>query len=161
MVGISLMVVGLATAVVQGGLVRIIVPRLGERRALVAGLVMSVCGHALIGLAHHGWMMLAFIPPLSLGGLAGPAVQAIISREVGPNEQGELQGSLNSLGGVAAIIGPLIGTTLLARFGPADASPHVPGAPFFAAASFNLLGLLLALRLFARARKPLAPVVPG
>ncbi|HEX3344000.1 MAG TPA: TCR/Tet family MFS transporter, partial [Polyangiaceae bacterium] len=94
MVGVSLMVVGLATAVVQGGLVRVVVPRLGERRALVVGLLMAVTGHTLLGLANHGWMILAFIPPLALGGLAGPAVQAIISREVGPNEQGELQGSL-------------------------------------------------------------------
>ncbi len=162
MVGVSLMVVGLGTAVVQGGLVRIAIPRLGERRALVVGLMMAILGHTLLGLANQGWMILVFIAPLALGGLAGPAVQAIISREVGAKEQGELQGSVNSLGGIAAIIGPVIGTSLLARFGPADASPHVPGAAFFAAAAFNLLGLLLALRLFSRAPgKPLAPVVPG
>ena len=162
MVGVSLMVVGLATAVVQGGLVRAVVPRLGERRALLVGLLMAVTGHTLLGLASQGWMMLVFIVPLSLGGLAGPAVQAIISREVGANEQGELQGSLNSLGGIAAIVAPVIGTTLLARFGAETSSPHIPGAAFFAAAAFNALGLLLALRLFSRApRKPLAPVVPG
>jgi DHA1 family tetracycline resistance protein-like MFS transporter len=162
MVGVSLMVVGLATAVVQGGLVRAVVPRLGERRALLVGLLMAVTGHTLLGLASHGWMLLVFIVPLALGGLAGPAVQAIISREVGPSEQGELQGSLNSLNGIAAIVGPIIGTTLLARFGAEGSSPHVPGAAFFAAAAFNALGLLLALRLFSRApRKPLAPVVPG
>jgi MFS transporter, DHA1 family, tetracycline resistance protein len=156
------MVVGLGTAVVQGGLVRVAIPRLGERRALVVGLMMAILGHTLLGLANQGWMVLVFIAPLALGGLAGPAVQAIISREVGPKEQGELQGSVNSLGGIAAIIGPVIGTSLLARFGPPDASPHVPGAAFFAAAAFNLLGLLLALRLFSRAPgKPLAPVVPG
>ncbi len=161
MVGVSLMVVGLATAGVQGGLVRAVVPRLGERRALLVGLLMAVTGHTLLGLASHGWMLLVFIMPLALGGLAGPAVQAIISREVGPSEQGELQGSLNSLAGIAAIVGPIIGTTLLARFGAEGASPHVPGAAFFAAAAFNALGLLLALRLFSRARKPLAPVVPS
>ena len=156
MVGVSLMVVGVATAVVQGGLVRVVVPRLGERRALIVGLLMAVTGYTLLGLANHGWMMLAFIPPLALGGLAGPAVQAIISREVGANEQGELQGSLNSLAGIAAIVGPLIGTSLLARFGPETASPHVPGAAFFAGAAFNAVGLLLALRLFSRA--PFVPV---
>jgi DHA1 family tetracycline resistance protein-like MFS transporter len=162
MVGVSLMVVGLATAVVQGGLVRAVVPRLGERRALLVGLLMAVTGHTLLGLASHGWMLLVFIIPLALGGLAGPAVQAIISREVGPTEQGELQGSLNSLNGIAAIVGPIIGTSLLARFGAEGSSPHIPGAAFFAAAAFNALGLLLALRLFSRApRKPLAPVVPG
>ena len=161
MVGVSLMVVGLATAVVQGALVRVVVPRLGERRALLVGLLMAVTGHTLLGLASQGWMLLVFIVPLALGGLAGPAVQAIISREVGPNEQGELQGSLNSLNGIAAIVAPIIGTTLLARFGAEKAAPHIPGAAFFAAAAFNALGLLLALRLFSRARKPLAPVVPS
>jgi DHA1 family tetracycline resistance protein-like MFS transporter len=69
---------------------------------------------------------------------------------VGPSEQGELQGSLNSLAGLAAIVAPLLGTDLLARFGPETAHPHIPGAPFLAAACFNLVGLALALRLFRR-----------
>jgi DHA1 family tetracycline resistance protein-like MFS transporter len=118
----------------------------------VIGLAMGVVGHFLMGAASRGWMMLAFIAPLSLGGLAGPSVQAIISREVGASEQGELQGALNSLNGVAAIAGPLIGTTLLARFGPQAAVPHVAGAAFFAGAAFNALGLGLALRLLYRHR---------
>jgi DHA1 family tetracycline resistance protein-like MFS transporter len=155
-VGISLMVVGVGTALVQGLLVRSVVPRLGERRALIFGLLMGVVGQAALGLADRGWIMLASIPLLSLGGLAGPAVQAIISREVGPNEQGEIQGSLSSLNGIAAIAGPLIGTTLLAHFSRTGASPNIPGAAFFAAALFNLLGLALTFRLFAR-KPALAP----
>jgi DHA1 family tetracycline resistance protein-like MFS transporter len=147
-VGLSLMVVGVATALVQGVLVRAVVPRLGEKGALVVGLLMAVVGHVALGCASEGWMVYAFIFPLALGGLAGPAVQAIASRATGESEQGELQGSLNSLGGIAAIIGPLIGTNLLARFGPETAQVRVPGAPFFAAAAFNTVGLLLALRLF-------------
>ncbi len=94
---------------------------------------------------HHGRKL-----PFALGGLAGPATQAIITREVGPSEQGELQGSINSLSGLTAIVGPLVGTALLARFAPESARPHIPGAPFLAAASFLGLGLVLALRLFAR-----------
>jgi DHA1 family tetracycline resistance protein-like MFS transporter len=153
-VGLSLMVVGVATAIVQGGLVRVAVPRLGERRALVVGLTMAVVGHLLLGLANHGWMAYAFIAPLALGGLAGPAIQAITSRSMSATEQGELQGALNGLGGLAAIVGPLIGTGLLASFGGETADPRVPGAPFFAASAFNVLGLLLALRLFMTARAP-------
>jgi MFS transporter, DHA1 family, tetracycline resistance protein len=149
-VGLSLMVVGFAMALVQGVLVRAVVPRLGERRALMLGLVMGVLAQAGLGLANRGSVLLAVIPLLALGGLAGPAVQAIISREVGPSEQGEIQGALSSLNGIAAIAGPLIGTTLLARFSPADASPHVPGAAFFAASLFNVLGLALAIRLLSR-----------
>jgi DHA1 family tetracycline resistance protein-like MFS transporter len=149
-VGVSLMVVGLGTALVQGVLVRAITPRLGERRTLVLGLSLSVLGHMGFGLATQGWMMYALLLPFTLGGLAGPATQAIITSAVGPKEQGELQGSLNSLSGLAAIVGPLVGTALLARFAPVTASPHVPGAPFFAAAATSALGLVLALRLFAR-----------
>jgi MFS transporter, DHA1 family, tetracycline resistance protein len=160
MVGVSLMVVGVATAIVQGFLVRAAVPRLGERRALVFGLVMSIAGHTLLGLASQGWMMLSFIFVLALGGLAGPAVQAIISREVAADEQGELQGALNSLSGICAIVGPLIGTNLLATFEAENASVRIPGAPFFASALFNLVGLALALRLFRGQRVP-AAVVPG
>jgi DHA1 family tetracycline resistance protein-like MFS transporter len=160
MVGVSLMVVGVATAIVQGFLVRAAVPRLGERRALVLGLVMSIAGHTLLGLANHGWMMMSFIFVLALGGLAGPAVQAIISREVAADEQGELQGALNSLSGICAIVGPLIGTNLLATFEPETAAVRIPGAPFFASAMLNLVGLALALRLF-RARRLPAVVAPG
>jgi DHA1 family tetracycline resistance protein-like MFS transporter len=152
MVGVSLMLVGFATAIVQGFLVRAAVPKLGEERALFVGLAMNITGNVLLGLADRGWMMLSFVFVLALGGLAGPAVQAIISREVSASEQGELQGALNSLSGIAAIIGPLIGTNLLAAFGPETAQLHIPGAAFFAAAAINVLGLLLAVRLF-RARR--------
>jgi DHA1 family tetracycline resistance protein-like MFS transporter len=149
-VGISLMTVGLLMALVQGVLVRAVVRRIGERRSLLFGMLMGVVGQALMGLATKGWMMLAAIAPLALGGLASPAIQAIISREVGPKEQGELQGGLNSLNGVAAIVGPLVGTTLLATFAPETAPVRIPGAAFFAASAFNLVGLLLALRVLAR-----------
>jgi DHA1 family tetracycline resistance protein-like MFS transporter len=149
-VGLSLMVVGLGTAVVQGGLVRALTPRLGERRMLVLGLSLSMIGHLGFALATQGWVMYLVLLPFTLGGLAGPATEAIITSAVGPREQGELQGSLNSLSGLAAIIGPLLGTGLLARFAPEAAHPRVPGAPFFAAAAISALGLWLALRLFAR-----------
>lgn len=156
-VGVSLMAVGLATALVQGVLVRAAVGRLGERRALVVGLVASAVGFVSFGFADRGWLMYVFIVPFALGGLAGPATQAIISRHVASSEQGEIQGSLSSLSGVAAIVGPLVGTSLLARFGNAAARPYVPGAAFFASAALSVLGLVFALRLFARqAKLPLA-----
>jgi len=151
-VGLSLMLVGIMMALVQGVLVRAVVPRLGERRTLVFGLLAGVLGQASLGLADRGWLMVPAILVLSFGGLAGPAVQAIISREVGPREQGEVQGALSSLNGIAAIVGPLIGTNLLAYFSAAEAGVRVPGAAFFAAAMFNALGLVLAARLFARDR---------
>lgn len=149
-VGLSLMVVGLSSAIVQGVLVGLLTKRLGEKRVLALGLGASILGYLAFGFADRGWMMYVTIVPFALGGLAGPATQAIITRAVGASEQGELQGSLNSLSGVAAIMGPLLGTALLARFAPETAVPHVPGAPFLAAAVCNAIGLLAALHLFAR-----------
>lgn len=92
MVGVSLMVVGLATAVVQGVLVRAIVPRLGERRALVLGLLMAVTGHLLLGLANRGWMILAFIPPLALGGSRGRPCRRSSRARWGRRSKGSCRG---------------------------------------------------------------------
>ena len=151
-VGISLMIVGVAMAFVQGVGVRAILPKIGQRGALLGGLFISVIGNAAIGAATRGWMIYAILFPIALGGIAGPATQAIITHEVGATEQGELQGSVNSVGGLAAIIGPLVGTALLGRFGPPDAHPHVPGAPFYAGAFIQLVGLVLAMRAFGPSR---------
>ena len=152
-VGLSLMAAGVGMAIVQSVLVRPIKERLGERRMLVVGIAIAILGHIAFGFADKGWMMYAILVPLALAGLAGPAAQAIISRAVGPSEQGEMQGALNSLNSVAAIVAPLIGTSLLARFATEGAEPHIPGAAFFAAAAINVVGLALALRLFARHRE--------
>lgn len=157
-VGLSLMMVGFSTAAVQGGLVRVIVPRIGERRALALGLALGSAGYLAFGMAERGWLVYLIIVPFAVAGIAGPATQALITREVGAAEQGELQGSLNSLSGLTAIVGPLLGTYLLGHFAPATARPHVPGAAFFAASAFQLLGLVLALRIFARIPAPNAEV---
>lgn len=149
-VGVSLGIVGVATALVQGGLIRVVMPRFGERRVLVGGLVLSAAGFVGFGFAPSGAVLYALLFPFALGGVSGPATQALITREVGPSEQGELQGSLASLASLTAIAGTLLGTTLLSRFGPETARPHVPGAPYFAAACFPVIGLILAARLFAR-----------
>jgi DHA1 family tetracycline resistance protein-like MFS transporter len=152
-VGVSLMIVGLATAIVQGVLIRSAVARLGERRALIAGLTVSTLGFLGFALADRGWLMYLFIGPFVLGGLAGPATQAIVSRHVPSSEQGEIQGAISSLQGIAAVVGPFIGTGLLAAFGTRASQPYVPGAAFFASAALSLVGLAFALRLFARQAK--------
>jgi DHA1 family tetracycline resistance protein-like MFS transporter len=149
-VGLSLMAVGLSSAIVQGALVRRVVGSLGERKALLAGVTASALGFLAFGLADRGWLMYVFILPFAFGGVAGPATQAMITREVPPTEQGEVQGSISGLQGVAAIIGPFIGLGLLGAYGTPGAEPYIPGAPYFAAAILSFLGLLFALRLFAR-----------
>ncbi len=159
-IGLSLGAVGLCGVLVQGGLIRAIIPRLGERRTLLLGLLLNIGGFLGFAFAAHGWMFYALLVPFALGGISGPAVQALISREVGPDEQGELQGALASLNSLTSIGGALIGTRLFERFGPPGAVPYFPGAPFLAAAGANLIGLLLAVRLFAIMRRE-APLDPA
>lgn len=149
-VGLSLALVGIMSAMVQGGLVRAVMPRLGERRVVITGLVISALGFMGFGLAPRGLLAVLVIIPFSLGGIAGPALQATLSRQVPPSEQGELQGSVNSLQSVTSIVGPILGTGLLAHFGATDAQPRILGMPFFVAAALQCVGLALALRLFAR-----------
>ncbi len=158
-VGLSLAAVGLASGLVQGGVVRVAIPRLGERRSVLVALVFATAGFLAYAFATQGWMMYVIIFPFALQGLAGPAVQALLTREVKPTEQGELQGSLSSLQSLSAVAGPLISSALFARFAPASASPRFPGMPFIAAAGLNLLGLVLAALLFARLPAKPAPSV--
>lgn len=156
-VGVSLAVVGVASAIVQGGLLRVLMPRLGERRALVVGTLFSIAGFAAFGFSTRGWMLYALTFPFAIRGIAGPAAQSLLTSQVGPSEQGELQGSLTSLMSVTAIVGPLIGTSLFSRFGDLAATPYLPGAPFFAASALDAVGLVLAVRLFSRIPAKPAP----
>ncbi len=146
MIGLSLAAVGLLIAGVQGGLIRIIIPKLGQKRSLYAGLALYSIGFVLFAFATKGWMMFAFLIPYCLGGIAGPAIQGIISSQVPANEQGELQGALTSLMSVTSIIGPLLMTQLFGYFTGANAPLYFPGAPMLMGAVLSLLSLLLAIR---------------
>lgn len=157
-VGVSLTAVGASAALVQGGLVRVVIPRLGERRTVLVAITFTMFGFLGFALADRAIIAYAIMLPFAIGGLSGPALQAILTRGVAPSEQGELQGSLASLMSVSAIVGPIIGTSLLARFAPLEAVPHLPGAPFFAAAALNLAALALIARLFARTPEEPTPV---
>jgi MFS transporter, DHA1 family, tetracycline resistance protein len=150
--GLSLAAVGLAAAVVQGGLTRPIVKRLGERRATLFGLGICAIGYVCYGLAGQGWMIYLIIAFGSLGGVTTPAVQAIISQSVGADEQGGVQGSLTSLASVAGIVGPLVATNLFGYFISPHAPVHLPGAAFFASAGLTALAMALAIRAFRRAQ---------
>lgn len=130
MIGYSLGMVGLLVAIVQGGLMRFINPKLGNEKSVYVGLALYALGLLLFAFASKTWMMFVFLIPYCLGGIAGPALQSIISGQVPSNEQGELQGALTSLMSVTSIIGPLVMTNLFAYFTKADAPVHFAGAPF-------------------------------
>lgn len=146
--GLSLAVVGLMAGVVQGGLTRVVVKRGNEARVAVFGLTVMACSLVAYGFATKGWMVYVILVLASLGGVAGPAIQAMISRGVGADEQGGVQGSLSSLGSVAGIVGPPLATGLFGFFISDTAPVKVPGAAFFFSAILTCVALGLASRSF-------------
>jgi DHA1 family tetracycline resistance protein-like MFS transporter len=147
-VGFSLGVVGLMIAIVQGGLIRILVPKLGQKRAVFVGLSLYALAFVLFAFAPSGLLMLIFIIPSALGGLAGPTIQGIMAGQVPAREQGELQGGLTSLVSVTTIIGPVMMTSLFYYFTNHGASIYFPGAPFLAASMLTITALFIVLRTF-------------
>jgi len=149
MIGGSLAAVGVLISIVQGGLIRIIIPAWGQKTSLYVGLGLYSIGLVLFAFATEGWMMFAFLVPYCLGGIAGPALQGIISSQVPSNEQGELQGALTSLMSVTSIFGPLLMAQLFSYFTAAEAPVYFPGAPMLMGAMLTMLSLFLAMRALA------------
>jgi MFS transporter, DHA1 family, tetracycline resistance protein len=149
--GASLAFAGLAIALVQGGLTRAIIPRLGERRAALLGLVMGSLGFLGYASAARAWMMYPWMAVAALGGLVHPSINALMSQQVSERSQGELQGGVASVYSLATIIGPLLMTQTFRYFTRADARPPVAGAPFYTAAVLAAVSLLLVHRAVRRA----------
>jgi DHA1 family tetracycline resistance protein-like MFS transporter len=156
--GLSLAAVGVMFVVGQGGLVRVVVPRLGERRAVLLGLAVSVVTVVLYGVVPKGWMVFPVMVVAAFGWtIAAPAVQASMSRSVPPNEQGLLQGALASMMNLTSIFGPPIWTGLFGFFVSPAAPVIVPGAAFFAAGAVFFVALLMARRWFVPSAAPPTP----
>ena len=143
MVGYSLAFVGLMIAIVQGGLIRVAIPKLGQSRALFTGLVMYTIGMFCFAFAGSTSFMFASCFVYCLGGIAGPALQGIISSHVPANEQGELQGALTSLMSATSIVGPPVMTNLFSFFSQSGGKVYFPGAPFIAGAVFFLISTII------------------
>ncbi len=143
-VGISLAVVGLVFAIVQGGLIRLIIPKLGQERSVYVGLGLSSLGFLLFALATKTWMVFAFTVVYCMGGIAGPALQGIISTQVPANEQGELQGALTSLMSITSIVGPVLMTSTFSYFTNSVAPFYLPGAPMLLGAVLTIIATVLA-----------------
>jgi DHA1 family tetracycline resistance protein-like MFS transporter len=146
MVGYSLGLVGIMSALVQGLLIRIIIPKIGEYNTMITGIIFNICGCLFFSMANEGWMLLCFIIPYSLGGIAGPAIQGILSNQIPDNEQGQLQGALTSMMAATGIIGPLMMTSIFAYFTAENAPIYFPGAPFVTGAVLVAICLFLILR---------------
>lgn len=152
MVGWSLGAVGLLSAIVQGGLIRVIIPKLGNERSVIVGFLFYTLGLILFAFADQSWMMFAFLVPYCLGGIAGPALQGIMSNLVGKNEQGELQGAMSAMMSLSLLVGPLLMSSLFANFTAPDNDVYFPGAPMLAGAVLALISLVLTIGAMKRAR---------
>jgi DHA1 family tetracycline resistance protein-like MFS transporter len=149
-VGLSLCVVGLTSAIVQGALAGNIIRRMGERRAVLFGLGLMSVAMVCYGLATEGWMIFVTIILGSIGGVAGPAEQSLISQAVPADEQGAVQGALNSLASVAGVIGPLVWTWIFAASLGTNGTLNFPGLAFIIAGVLTLIALAVAVRVLNR-----------
>jgi DHA1 family tetracycline resistance protein-like MFS transporter len=146
MVGYTLAGVGVLSAIVQGGLIGRIIRAIGERRTLLLGLICGTVGFTLYGLAPTGPWFWAAMPIAAFWGVAMPAAQALMTRQVDSNEQGRLQGAIVSLSSVAGIIAPSIFTRTFAAVSSRDLHTAWAGVTFWLAALMLLAALILAWR---------------
>ena len=145
-VGYVLALVGVLNIIVNVALVGRVVARFGERRALLASLACGAAGFAIYGAAGSGWLFLLGLPVSALWAISAPATQALITRQVGADAQGRIQGALMSLVSMAGIIGPAVFAGSFGWFiGPA-APARVPGAPWFIASLLLAIAVLIAWR---------------
>jgi DHA1 family tetracycline resistance protein-like MFS transporter len=153
MVGISLGIIGLLVGIVQGGLIRWINPKIGNVKSIYFGLALYTIGMFLFAFATESWMMFVFLIPYCLGGIAGPALQAVVSEQVDPSEQGEIQGTLTSLMSASSIVGPPMMASVFYYFTHDEAPFLFPGAPFVLGGFLMLISTVLAFRTLKKNHK--------
>lgn len=149
-IGLSLALFGIMLAIVQGGLIRPVLRVLGERGTVIYGHIVDICAFVALAFVTSGAVALVLVPLAALAAVITPALQGIMSKSIGPDAQGELQGALSSLTALAMMLSPLMMTGTFAAFTKADAALYLPGAPFVLSAL--LVGI--ALLVFWRARTP-------
>ena len=147
MIGISLMIVGICTAVISGGLTGRMVKRFGEKITLCTGQFCGATGMCIAGLARTGATFLASVPVISMWNITFPAAQGLMSHRVSEREQGELQGAIQSLRSITFIIGPVLFSQVFSWFIDPKHSLHLPGAPFYLAAAMLFSAMILATRI--------------
>lgn len=154
-IGVSLGIVGIGAAVVQAGLMGMILKRIGLVRTALLGLGMNMT--AMTGFAFAGlpWLVFVFLPFSAIGGVATPSINAIMSRLTPPDAQGELQGATSSLNALGMILGPLTMNAVLFSFTHEGAWLHFGGAAFLLAAMLTGLAILIFQRGLAANREAL------
>jgi DHA1 family tetracycline resistance protein-like MFS transporter len=144
--GFSLFCVGVSAVVMQGLFLGRYIKRVGDDKAVLFGLSSSLIALAMYGLAQAGWMMYLLILGNVLSFAAGPALQAMFSKEVDARSQGTAMGSLTALASIMSVAATLLGTSLLGQVSHQPQGSWLLGAPFFMAAAVQCLALVLAYR---------------
>lgn len=150
-VGMALACVGIGAAIVQGLLIRVLIPRIGERNAvIIAALSMAISSvFYVVAGPDQGWLIFLAIPVGSLQGLFQPSINGLMSNAVSDETQGELQGAVASLQSMASVIGPPLFAAVFAAFTVAGSIYYLPGAPFGLAGIVSLVALAIFLRGYA------------
>ena len=146
MIGVSLGLFGVMLAIVQGGLIRMILRRWGERLTVIYGHIFDLAAFGAIAFVTSGTLMLILTPLAALGAVITPALQGIMSRMADDDAQGELQGVLTSVNALATILAPLLMTGVFAAFTGPEAPVYLPGAPFLVSFVLIAVGLTVFLR---------------
>lgn len=139
--GMALALAGLGSAVVQGLLVRRLVPALGERRSAIIGASITGIAYLVIALAPYGWVVLLGIMLQSCGAITSPSIQGLVSATASADRQGETQGALASVQGLTAIVSPLVASAVFAMFTGPQAPILLPGAPFLVSSAVYALAI--------------------
>ncbi|MFB5652185.1 TCR/Tet family MFS transporter [Leptospira wolffii] len=147
-IGLSITIVGISLAVVQGGLLRILIPKIGQKNSAYLGIVARVLISSLFAFAWEDWMLYALLIPFGLCFVATPALGGYISNHVSPSEQGELQGIQASIMSLTAIVGPLLMGYVFAFFTKDGTWYYFPGAPFIVSSLLALVCLGISVPAF-------------
>ena len=143
--------IGLLLFGIQAGLIRYTIPKFGQQKNIIGGIIFYAIGLTLIAFATQGWMVYLFMIPYCLGGISGPALQGYATNTVAKNEQGELQGAFAILNSISLIVGPLLLSYVFFFFTKSPKTIHFPGAPYLLASILMLISTVIAVRSFKKA----------
>ena len=159
MIGLSLGLFGIMMAITQGGLIRVFLRWFGERNTVIYGHVFDMAAFGAMAVVTSGTLALILTPLAALGAVITPALTAMMSRAVGDDAQGELQGVLASLHALSMIVSPLVMTGIFAAFTREGAEVYLPGAPFVLSLVLMALSLVVFLRRPREASQPASDTV--
>jgi len=157
---LALFIGGLLFAI-QAGLIRYTIPKFGQQKNIIAGIIFYAIGLTLIAFVNRGWLVYVFMIPYCLGGISGPALQGFATNKVAKNEQGELQGAITILNSISVIVGPFIFSFLFAHYTNKTSGIYFPGAPYLLAAILMIISTFLAIRSFKNPIKKTRSVKPA